>query len=56
MPKKIMKTLWDESAELENEILSTHSFLSDDYTSKDNDLEELNAKKIVDDDLKGNLD
>lgn len=28
-----MKTLWDESAELEDEILSTRSVLSDDYTS-----------------------
>lgn len=32
---KIMKTLWDESSELESEALSTRSVLSDDYTSGD---------------------
>ncbi|RHJ77091.1 hypothetical protein [Parabacteroides sp. AM08-6] len=31
----IMKTLWDESSELENETLSTRSVLTDDYTSND---------------------
>ena len=30
-----MKTLWDESSELENETLSTRSVLTDDYTSND---------------------
>lgn len=33
MPVKIMKTLWDESASLESEILSPQSALSDSYTS-----------------------
>lgn len=55
MPEKIMKTLWDESSELESELLSTRSVLSDDYTSKDNDLQELNAEKIVEDDLNDTL-
>lgn len=33
MPVKIMKTLWDESASLESEILSPRSVVSDDYTT-----------------------
>ena len=37
----IMKTLWDLSAELENEMLRTHSVLSDDYTSRDDNLDKL---------------
>lgn len=43
---KIMKTLWDESAELSEETLSTRSVLSDDYTSGDKDkLEETMQKE-----------
>lgn len=33
MGRKIMRTLWDESSDLEDEILSTRSVVSDDYTS-----------------------
>lgn len=33
MPEKIMKTLWDESSDVENEIESTRPLLTDDYTS-----------------------
>ena len=33
----IMKTLWDESSELEDETLTPHSILSDDYTSPSDD-------------------
>lgn len=36
MPEKIMKTLWDESASLESEILSPRSVMSDDYTIGNN--------------------
>lgn len=35
MPEKIMKTLWDESSDVESEIESTHPLLTDDYTSDD---------------------
>ena len=28
----IMNTLWDESSELEDEMLTPHPILSDDYT------------------------
>ena len=31
----IMNTLWDESSELEEELLTPHPFLSDDYTVHD---------------------
>lgn len=33
MPEKIMKTLWDESSDVESEIESTRPLLTDDYTS-----------------------
>ena len=49
-----MKTLWDESSELESESMSTRSVLSDDYTSGDiNDLQETieNEGSQEDDDL-----
>jgi hypothetical protein len=55
---KIMKTLWDESAELSEETLSTRSVLSDDYTSGDHDkLSETMAKEeeieeVIDETLK----
>ena len=39
----IMKTLWDESSELEDETLTPHSILSDDYTSPSDD------EKVLDD-------
>ena len=29
----IMNTLWDESSELEDEMLTPHPILSDDYTA-----------------------
>lgn len=54
MSAKIMKTLWDESSELESESMSTRSVLSDDYTSGDiNDLQETieNEGSQEDDDL-----
>lgn len=35
MPEKIIKTLWDESSDLESEIESTRPLLTDDYTSDD---------------------
>lgn len=35
MPEKIMKTLWDESSDVESEIESTRPLLTDDYTSDD---------------------
>lgn len=47
----IMKTLWDESSELEDETLTPHSILSNDYTSPSNDEKELDD---VIDDLKEN--
>ena len=31
----IMKTLWDESSELEDEALNPHQILSDDYIAQD---------------------
>ena len=31
----IMNTLWDESSELEDEMLTPHPILSDDYTAHD---------------------
>ena len=34
---KVMKTAWDESAELANESLTPHSILGDDYVTQDND-------------------
>lgn len=38
---KIMRTLWDESAELSDETLSPRPVLSDDYTTGDvEDLQE----------------
>lgn len=35
MAPKIMKTLWDESSELEDDVLANRSVVSDDYTSGD---------------------
>lgn len=32
---EVMKTLWSESSDLEEEMMSTRSVLSDDYTSHD---------------------
>ncbi len=43
----IMKTLWDESSELEDETLTPHSILSDDYTSPSDDEKELDD--VIDD-------
>lgn len=54
----IMKSLWDESSDLEDETLSTRSVLSDDYTSndieKEKDIisEEEENEDIIDDSLK----
>lgn len=49
MGKGIMKSLWDESSDLEDEILSTHSALSDDYTSGNiQDLKERIENEISD--------
>ena len=31
----IMNTLWDESSELEDEMLTPHPILSDDYRSEE---------------------
>ena len=43
----IMKTLWDESSELEDETLTPHSILSDDYTSPSDD--EKGLDDVIDD-------
>ena len=32
---EVMKTLWSESSDLEEEMMDTRSVLSDDYTSHD---------------------
>lgn len=54
----IMKSLWDESSDLEDETLSTRSVLSDDYTSNDIEKEKdiISEKEenedIIDDSLK----
>lgn len=32
---EVMKTLWSESSDLEEEMMGTRSVLSDDYTSHD---------------------
>ena len=42
-----MKTLWDESSELEDETLTPHSILSDDYTSPSDD--EKGLDDVIDD-------
>ena len=43
----IMKTLWDESSVLEDEALTPHSILSDDYTSPSDD--EKGLDDVIDD-------
>lgn len=43
----IMNTLWDESSELENEALLSHSVLSNDYTSPSDDEKKLDD--VIDD-------
>lgn len=50
MPENIMKTLWDESDDLHDEIMSTNSVLSDDYTSNDiQDLQETIENENIED-------
>ncbi len=52
MPEKIMKTLWDESSDLESETESTRSVVSDNYTSGDiKDLRET----IENEDIEGGI-
>lgn len=48
---KVMKSAWDESAQLANETLSSHSILGDDYVTQDND-----ALDNMRDDLNQGLD
>ena len=56
----IMNTLWDESSELEDEGLTPHSILSDDYTSPSDDEKKLDdviddlkeVNEIIDESLK----
>lgn len=50
----IMKTLWDESSELQSETLSTRSVLSDDYTS--GDIKNLRETIENNDSLEGSID
>lgn len=50
----IMKTLWDESSELQSETLSTHSVLSDDYTS--GNIKNLRETIENNDSLEGSID
>lgn len=50
MPENIMKTLWDESDDLNDETMSTNSVLSDDYTSNDiQDLQETIENENIED-------
>lgn len=49
MPEKILKTLWDESSDLESEVESRRPLLTDDYTA--DNVNEL--KKYIDE---GNLE
>ena len=50
MPENIMKTLWDESADLHDETMSTNSLLSDDSTSNDiQDLQETIENENIED-------
>lgn len=50
----IMKTLWDESSELQREAMSTRSVLSDDYTS--GDIKNLRETIENNDSLEGSID
>ena len=58
----IMNTLWDESSELEDEMLTPHPILSDDYTAHDmTKLDETIEKaeeneKIIEESLKTSQD
>ncbi|WP_456087353.1 hypothetical protein [Parabacteroides sp.] len=58
----IMNTLWDESSELEDETLTPHPILSDDYTAHDvTELDETIEKadeneKIIEESLKTSQD
>jgi hypothetical protein len=58
----IMNTLWDESSELEDEMLTPHPILSDDYTVHDmTKLDETIEKaeeneKIIEESLKTSQD
>ena len=47
----IMNTLWDESSELEDEMLTPHPILSDDYTAHD-----MTNEKIIEESLKTSQD
>ena len=50
MPENIMKTLWDESDDLNDKTMSTNSVLSDDYTSNDiQDLQETIENENIED-------
>ena len=51
----IMNTLWDESSELEDEMLTPHPILSDDYTAHDMTKSEEN-EKIIEESLKPSQD
>ena len=53
----IMNTLWDESSELEDEILTPRPVLSDDYTTHDvTKLDEDENDKIIEESLKTSQD
>lgn len=58
----IMNTLWNESSELEDETLTPHPVLSDDYTSHDvtqlnETIEEADEnEEIIEDSLKTSQD
>ena len=54
----IMNTLWDESSELEDEILTPRPVLSDDYTTKlDETIEDADENdKIIEESLKTSQD
>ena len=58
----IMNTLWDESSELEDEMLTQHPILSDDYTAHhmtklDETIEDADENdKIIEESLKTSQD
>lgn len=55
MPEKILKTLWDESSDLESEVESRRPLLTDDYTADSvnelkKDIDEGNLEVNIEDD------
>ena len=53
----IMNTLWDESSELEDEILTPRPVLSDDVTKLDETIEDADENdKIIEESLKTSQD